>query len=178
MVLNTICNATCAREELNKLELYVSNNMCIIWRACTVNVWFWPNGWNIRLMKGLFPKRLKLTKLSTFLWTIFTSKVYTKCYTASLFICLSFTAISLSVGLLFALESCGKERAWETGNQEYVKNIIASFFKSGFPLLIRESSVRKVGICRLFLWAHSSSSTHVAYSEYLILFLLFLRLLG
>ena len=48
---------------------------------------FWPNGWNIRLMKGLFPKRLELTKLSTFLWTFFTSKVYTKCYTASLFIC-------------------------------------------------------------------------------------------
>ena len=48
------------------------------------------------------------------------------------------------------------------------KNIIASFFKSGFPLLIRESSVRKVGICRLSLWAHSSSSTHAAYSEYLI----------
>ena len=30
-------------------------------------------------------KRLELTKLSTFLWTFFTSKVYIKCYTASLF---------------------------------------------------------------------------------------------
>ena len=29
-------------------------------------------------MKRLFPKRLELTKLSTFLWTFFTSKVYTK----------------------------------------------------------------------------------------------------
>ena len=51
---------------------HVSNKMSIIWPACTVNVWFWPNGWNIRLMKGLFPKRLELTGLSTFLWTFFT----------------------------------------------------------------------------------------------------------
>ena len=37
-------------------------------------------------MKGLLSKRLELTKLSTFFMNIFTSKVYTKCYTASLFI--------------------------------------------------------------------------------------------
>ena len=47
-----------------------------------MNIWLWPNGWNIQRMKGLFPKRLKLTELSTFLWTFFTSK----CYTASLLI--------------------------------------------------------------------------------------------
>ena len=60
----------------------------LIWRdtehqkfKCTVNVWFWPNGWNIRLMKGLFPKRLELTKLSTFLWTFFTRNLRPDCET-------------------------------------------------------------------------------------------------
>ena len=85
-------------------SIWLVHNMCIIWRARTVNVWVWPNGWNIRLMKGLFSKRLELTKLSTFLWTIFASKVYAKRYTASLFICLSLEIIP---AVLSNLASCG-----------------------------------------------------------------------
>lgn len=69
----------------------------------------------------------------------------------------AFTTLSLSVGRLFGAESWGKERAWETGNREYNTKIF-----------VRESSVRKHDICRLSLWAHSSPSTHAAYSEYLL----------
>ena len=46
--------------------------------------WFWPNGWNIRLMKGLFPKHLKLTELSTFYEQFW---VYLGVRTCKLFLC-------------------------------------------------------------------------------------------
>ena len=59
-------------------------------------------GWSIRLMKELFPKSHEQTELSTFLWTFFTSKVYTKCYTGSLFICLTVNCFPIDV-ILFAM---------------------------------------------------------------------------